>query len=94
MTTITDTEGDKKAATSWNTLQVIIFALGLGVSLFLGGMRVGGLGDVADKLEADELHNERVYVRKDGRELAELRGDIKSANDKLDLLLRKEGLLR
>jgi len=83
-----DLDGKPNGGRDWRTFQIVVFALGLGSGVFAAGMSYGQSNATAarvDRLEQD-------FVRKDGRELAEIQGQFRLMNQKLDQLLRERGL--
>ncbi|HEX7796066.1 MAG TPA: hypothetical protein VF456_17010 [Vicinamibacterales bacterium] len=68
----------------WRTLTTIIFITGAAAAIFAGGMSYGTVQSKLDAKEADVT-----YVRKDGRELEEIRGSLRGLNDKVDYLIRQ-----
>lgn len=79
-------------AESWRTFQTLIVVAGVVGACFLAGVSYGGVKDAATKQDTFQERVERMFVRKDGRELAIIQGDLKILNSKVDLLLKKEGL--
>lgn len=94
MVTLMAANDEKPQAESWRTVQTIIVVGGIAVSLVLGGMRVGGLSDVSEKLQVHQQYSEQTYVRKDGQDLERIRGELRLLNEKIDRLLQNEGLTR
>lgn len=69
---------------SWSETVKLV---GIGVSLFLAGMSVGSFFTTAAAFNSHVEASERTYVRKDGKELEEIRGALLVLSGKLDLLL-------
>lgn len=76
-------------ATRWDVLKTLIFIAGISAAIFTAGMSVGSVKDTAERLATFEVRAERLYVRKDGQELAEIRAQLKALNDKLDYLIQQ-----
>lgn len=68
----------------WRTMTTLIFVGGAAAAIFAGGM---SYGTVQSKLDASDA--DAIYVRKDGRELEELRGRMIAIDQKLDYLVRQ-----
>ncbi|HEX7795333.1 MAG TPA: hypothetical protein VF456_13320 [Vicinamibacterales bacterium] len=68
----------------WRTLTTVIFITGAAAAIFAGGMSYGTVQSKLDAKDADTT-----YVRKDGRELEEIRGRLQSLNDKMDYIIRQ-----
>ena len=73
----------------WRTVTTLIVIGGAAATVFAGGM---SYGTVQRKLDAQAA--DAIYVRKDGRELEELRGRMIAIDQKLDYLVRQSGAIR
>lgn len=79
-------------AQKWSTLQVIVFATGLAAALFVAGMSYGTVASTASRVDALQESMDRNFVRKDGKELAEIQGKLNLLNEKVDQLLQRKSL--
>lgn len=82
-------------AESFRTLKTLRWVAPIAFACFMAGMTYSGShSDEKTKAEIDSFMEraDRIYVRKDGRELADTSGELRLLNDKVDRLLRKEGL--
>lgn len=79
----------QEAAGSWKVLQTVVFVAGISGALFAAGTNYGGVKDTARKVEVLEARTERTYVRKDGRELADIQAQLRALNDKMDYMIRQ-----
>lgn len=84
-----DSEHGNGDASRWRTLTTIIFVASAAAAIFGGGMAFGTISSKLDAKEADSI-----YVRKDGRELEELRGRMIAIDQKLDYLVRQSGAVQ
>lgn len=80
----------------WRVLQTVIFIAGAATALFVAGMNYGTVKDATVKVETQQRQftdyvqqADQMYVRKDGRDLEAIRGDLKALNEKVDRLLRR-----
>lgn len=69
---------------NWRVWMAIISIVGGCSGVFWVGVGYGGVRDTADKLEKHLETGERQYLRKDGNELAEIKGDLRLLNEKVD----------
>lgn len=72
----------------WRILRTIIVVVSMGSAVFFAGMSWSKVAATTDRIqEFDDT-----YVRKDGRELAEINGRLLLLDQKIDLLLRERGI--
>lgn len=85
----------------WRLLTTLGYLAGLGTAIFFAGMSYQSVRSIEPRVDAQRLQLEEIvkgadatYVRKDGRDLEEIRGRLRLLDEKIDRLLRNEGLVR
>lgn len=74
----------------WNVLVTLIFVAGIASSLFVAGMSYGNVASTSKRLDDHIVFSEQNYVRKDARELAEIKGELRLLNERLDYIIKQQ----
>lgn len=82
-------EPPREDATNWRTLRSLVFLSGVAAAIFVAGMNYGHIQDNAANIALVQARAERTYVRKDGRELADMQAQLKTLNEQVRVLNEK-----
>lgn len=90
---MTDTT-DKDNSQAWKTFQTVVLIVGFMATAFVAGISYGGVAATAAGLNSLAVAVKDDYVRKDGKELEQMRGQLNLLNSKVDQLLDQRGIPR